>query len=84
MEAKILNNTNDYKVYPNPVKDILYINNHNQLKKIEIYNILGEKVIEKEHPNNTIPVHNIREGLYTVKMILRNGDYIIKKITIQH
>lgn len=51
---------NPIKVYPNPVKDVLFVND-----KAEIFNLLGEKVLEGNHQ---IDVSNLSNGVYLVKI----------------
>lgn len=50
----------DINIYPNPVKDVLFVND-----KAEIINLLGEKVLEGNHQ---IDVSNLTNGIYLVKI----------------
>ncbi|MCD6367233.1 MAG: T9SS type A sorting domain-containing protein, partial [Bacteroidales bacterium] len=68
-------------IYPNPAKDQVTIAGNN-IDKIEILNITGQKIIEKECTNHhitTIDVSNLPAGNYVAK-ITGNGKVITKKI----
>ena len=43
---------NEIKIYPNPVKDILYIESNQQIKAVEVYTLLGNKVLVTKTTNN--------------------------------
>lgn len=70
----------DLKIYPNPVENILNIQNSNDLNeisKIEIYSTLGKKVLttlSKESTN----VSNLTSGMYFVKFY--NSDTTLIEI----
>jgi len=55
-------------IYPNPVTDILYINEKNKSQHITIYNCLGKKIIEiNENKENKIDVSHLSNGIYLLK-----------------
>jgi hypothetical protein len=64
------NNTiiDNYKIYPNPVKDVLIINTSEKIEKVVVYSIFGEKVREVEVTNNQIDLSNIDSGIYFLKI----------------
>lgn len=63
----------DFKLYPNPVKNsftIQHVGENNELMKIEVYNTLGEKVIDLETSNGEIiSMENIPAGTYYCKIM---------------
>ncbi|WP_409446113.1 T9SS type A sorting domain-containing protein [Mariniflexile rhizosphaerae] len=77
--------TDDYKrqnvlVYPNPVMDILYVKNILNLKTINIYNNLGQLVLQTKQ--ETIDVSHLSKGMYFLQINTSNGTEtkrIIKK-----
>ena len=75
-------NKNNINIYPNPVKEILYISNSSQIINISIYNILGQKVIEQNsNTNNTqLNIQRLTEGVYMVKIKSLEGDKLFKII----
>jgi Secretion system C-terminal sorting domain len=74
--GKLLVVSGELKVYPNPANNIINIEGiFNQNDKLEIYNAIGQKVIEKNiNPNCTklqINIEALTSGLYVVKV--KNG-----------
>ncbi len=51
------------RVYPNPTLDILQIVSIEAIEKIELYNILGKKVIAV-YNSNTMDISNLTNGVY--------------------
>ncbi|GAA3605273.1 family 16 glycosylhydrolase [Flavivirga amylovorans] len=73
------NSKQEFKIYPNPISDIINIKEIRDIDKIEIYNLIGNLVIGKEKPNHTINISNINSGIYLLK-IYSDNDVTIKKI----
>ena len=75
----------NFTMYPNPVKDYLNINfTKKGLQHIEVYNILGNKVLVKDVANTDfvrIPFTNFQRGRYIVIYRSENGKIITKSIT---
>ncbi|MDR0969140.1 MAG: T9SS type A sorting domain-containing protein [Lentimicrobiaceae bacterium] len=73
-----IENTN-VEIYPNPVKDVLKIeNNELQINKIEILNLLGKTIYQFDHPSNQINSSALSQGIYFVKLETNKG-IVIKK-----
>ena len=67
-------------VYPNPVESILRIKNVSDVKSINLYNNLGQKILQTK--SQSIDVSNLSKGLYFVKINTSAGSEtrrIIKK-----
>lgn len=64
-------------LYPNPVNNVL--NFTENIEKVELYNVLGQKVISKTN-TNSIDVSNIEKGAYIVRIIDQNGASISQRI----
>lgn len=73
--------TNSFTVYPNPVNDMLFIENNNNkiIQKIVVYDVMGKTVIEQNGNIAQIDFSNITSGLYLVK-ITSEKEIIVKKI----
>lgn len=74
-----------YKVYPNPVKDVLTIKGDN-MSQIMIYNSLGQLVKSIEGNNdNTVEVNvkGLQNGMYFVNIINDNGKLTAKKVIVE-
>jgi len=67
-------------VYPNPVKDILYLqlNNFSTIQSVKIYDLKGKIILEDK--NNIINVSNLAKGLYIVKIATKEGEFTKKII----
>lgn len=69
-----------FKVYPNPVTDIIYF----EIDDIEnttvmIIDNLGRSIISKKLTNNNLNISNLQSGVYTI-LLLNNGDVKISHI----
>lgn len=71
-----ISSDNTIRVFPNPTTEILNIEKYNSsIWKIEIYNILGNKVFECEYKNK-INVSKLTNGLYFLRLIDDNGSIV--------
>ncbi|MEI7562445.1 MAG: T9SS type A sorting domain-containing protein [bacterium] len=69
---------NQVSIYPNPAKDILYINGAEKFQYIEIYSIIGESVL-KIKESNEVNITSLAPGTYIITLIDTNGNTIRKK-----
>ena len=69
----------DFAIYPIPTKNVLNINAITEVAKIEIYNKLGQLVLQ-ETAKNKVAITNLSQGFYFVKVTDMNGDFGVKKI----
>jgi endonuclease I len=74
-------NSDNFKIYPNPVKSSLYINLKTpNVTSIEIYSILGKKVLVKViNDSSEINTEQLSSGVYIMK-ITQNNTTISKKL----
>jgi hypothetical protein len=79
-----LSNDNKFLVSPNPVKDSFKIitSDNDILKRVEIINILGDKVLEINEPtsNNYIDISFLEKGFYLVNIYTDKSSFIKKII----
>lgn len=66
-------------MYPNPVKDQLYVTAEN-LQSVEIFNIVGQQVLVTE--KDVVDMSALSEGIYFVRVI-SDGKMITKRIVKQ-
>ena len=61
-------------MYPNPASDVLNISAQNTINIVEIYNVLGQKVIRMnvEDTSAEINVSNLNSGIYLIKYEINN------------
>lgn len=71
----------NYTIFPNPSAGKFTINTPNTLSKIEVYNVIGEKILEQEN-SNEIDLSSSPKGMYLVK-IYEGLNTVTKRIVIQ-
>ena len=70
-------------LYPNPVQDVLYIdNNRDDAQSAEIYSVLGQLISRHSLSSgrNTIATSQLAHGIYFVKCIGKDGISVTYKI----
>ena len=67
-------------VYPNPTRDILYVEGEN-ITNIQIYNALGQLIVTTT--NKDIPVSSYSNGLYTVSITFADGRILTRKVMVE-
>lgn len=60
------NNQSNPTIYPNPVKDYMYLNSKSN-QYFEIYNLLGELILTGNY-NEKIDLHDLYYGIYYIKI----------------
>ena len=69
-------------IYPNPTNGDFTIYNVNPKFSVEIFNLIGQKILEKQSMNsNSLSVSKLSKGIYLIK-ITDATQSIIKKIVI--
>ena len=73
-----------FKIYPNPASDYIQIESNNvQITSVEMYSILGKKVVsQKKLTNNRLDVSNLTSGVYFMKVNAAGGS-AIKKLVVE-
>jgi 3',5'-cyclic AMP phosphodiesterase CpdA len=66
-------------LYPNPVKDELYIETDLDVKEINIYDIYGKQVKQVKGKPAFIPVDELPSGVYFVKLFIEEGNVLVRK-----
>ena len=62
---------NSVKIYPNPVSDVLNISTSAKtINKLEIVNILGQKIKVIENPTNKLDVSDLTKGNYILSITI--------------
>ena len=75
----------ELKLYPNPVKDILYLSNMNHVKSIHVYTIQGKAVKTITSPNSSeeINLSSLANGTYLMVFELEDKSKLSRKIIKQ-
>lgn len=63
----------NFKSYPNPATDMIYFSASKNIEKIEIYNVVGQKVESKILNNNQVNVSKLSKGIYIMKAFIGNA-----------
>ncbi len=66
--------TTDVHIYPNPVKDILNLDTHEQWTKAEIYDISGRIIRSVSLDGSSIDVAGLESGTYFMRV--KNGEKV--------
>ena len=76
---------NKIKLYPNPVYDVLKIQNTESVEQISVLDILGKTVMQFENKskkrNAEINFKNTKKGIYILKFKTFDGTVFSKKVT---
>ena len=78
--SEIKNNKNVISIYPNPVKDILYIESTNEVTKVEIYDTAGRVITSMGTKGNSVDVSHLPKGNYLIKLFLKDKVSLLKFI----
>lgn len=67
-------------VYPNPAKDKIIIHGWENIKRINIYDLLGRIVAHSEESATMMNVAQLASGIYTVKIFLKDNTITNQKL----
>ena len=54
--------------YPNPVKDVLNLQSQSEITKVEIFNLVGQKIASQKLSSNQMDVSHLAKGVYVFKV----------------
>lgn len=72
--------TKDFRLYPNPVTNFFTVEAKEAIQKVEVYNLMGAKVMDSNQTQ--VNISSLNAGIYVVKIYSENGlgvQKIIKK-----
>ena len=67
-------------LYPNPVRDILFIGGIERIKYFEFFDNAGRKILGGFPASNSVDISGLNDGLYFGRFHLLNGAVLHKKI----
>jgi hypothetical protein len=76
----VIDNSLEFKVYPNPFVDYVIVDNASELTKIVVTNIAGQVVKEVVTPDSKIQLNELRSGVYFIS--LYQGNTVAKTVKI--
>ena len=65
---------NEFKVYPNPFKDVLNINNAKNIQRIDVLDLSGKLLESIKTPNNYMHFKTLKPGIYVMKVTMVDGS----------
>jgi len=70
-------------VYPNPVKDIIYIESEEELTKVVLSDISGRILYQSKVEGNkaAIPAYDLENGIYLIHYSAKNGGNGVAKVS---
>ena len=74
--------TAEAKLYPNPTTGLFTVEGAN-VAKVEVYNLVGQKVHEAEGKSVSIDAAEWNKGIYLVNIIEENGAVATKKLVVK-
>ncbi|MGC4039323.1 MAG: T9SS type A sorting domain-containing protein [Flavobacterium sp.] len=74
-------NSNNFSFQPNPVKNVLNLSYTKEISNVEVYNLLGQRVIANKFSTNTpqVDMSQLSSGTYMVKV---TSDKQVKTIKV--
>lgn len=66
-------------VYPNPVKNTLFIQSHEAIENIQVYDMNGS-LVKHTHESGSIPMNDLSAGNYVIRISTKDGTTIRKII----
>ncbi len=70
---------NPWAIYPNPVKNRVYVSGSTVPKRIEVFGIDGRKLLDESDVDN-VGVEQLNNGMYLVKLSASNGSSQVFKL----
>ena len=71
-----------FTIYPNPVRSTLHIEGDVEGSQMNLYDIMGRKVLEAEGQSE-LSVDHLVNGLYFIRVITAEGQVINQKFIIE-
>lgn len=76
-----LGNGQELMIYPNPTKEMVFINSNNTIQKIQLLDLSG-KILSLNYSTKAFDMTNFPDGVYFMK-IYTNDSVVIKKVVKQ-
>ncbi|MCX6309070.1 MAG: T9SS type A sorting domain-containing protein [Bacteroidia bacterium] len=78
-------NSQHHTIYPNPVKDILFIESSEVMKSVYIHNVSGKIILKKNVENKSkveLNTSSFQPGIYLIRVHEKSGREVNSKIVI--
>ena len=71
------------KIYPNPVSDVIYLENTYNYVDVSIYTIMGKLIYNSDQVGNSIHIEKLAPGSYTLHATADDGKQYFTKFMVQ-
>lgn len=78
-----INKKTPFKISPNPFTDKINFSGMLKITSLEVFNMLGKKVVQVTNPTTTLDLSDLNKGIYFIKIIDENSKTFVKKL-IKH
>jgi hypothetical protein len=68
----------DVSVYPNPVRDLLFIRSDEPVESLSVYDLTGRRCKQAGYGTTSLFVGDLSSGIYLVKVKTPTGEFICK------
>lgn len=72
-----------FKIYPNPAKDVISFQSELPLESVEIFSLTGSKVLSQSNNVEQVEVGNLAKGIYMLKASAADGKVATQKLIKQ-
>lgn len=69
--------------YPNPVENIIYCENHDQVRQLKIYDVSKKIVLYQNKIERHISISHLNRGIYFFELTTKDNESILTKIIIR-
>ncbi|MBT3385440.1 MAG: T9SS type A sorting domain-containing protein [Prolixibacteraceae bacterium] len=72
---------NEFRIYPNPAKNRIFVDTKNEPVDLKVFNISGNLIFEKnDFQSDWIEISEFTGGIYLFRIIRKNSEIINKKV----
>jgi hypothetical protein len=68
------------QIFPTPAEDALYIRSDHPVASVEVFNLIGERIIYKLNVEDHISTRHLHQGLYLIRIKTEEGEVYTGKI----
>ncbi|WP_172284682.1 T9SS type A sorting domain-containing protein, partial [Chryseobacterium sp. LAM-KRS1] len=78
--SEITNDKDQFSIYPNPVKDVLFIKSKEKVVKAEAYDTAGRILNSISVSNNSVNISELAKGSYMIRLFTKDQVMVQKFI----
>lgn len=71
----------ELNIYPNPVQNMLHLDNLNQVKRVSLYSLTGKTILYKNNPNSNeiLDLSHLNQGIYIIVFDFQDNSRLSRK-----